>query len=165
MSRQNWTGVEPGPAGRRNSRAAHHGQAGFTLIEILVVVAIIAILAGIVAVNVLHKPGEARVAAASIQIKQLATALRLYRTEQGVFPTQAQGLEALVVASTSEPRPRVFPPEGYLEGRSVPADPWGEPYIYLIPGRNGEPFEVISYGSDREPGGEGNATDLSSATL
>ncbi len=136
---------------------------GFTLIEILVVVMIIAILASIVSINVLRKPAEARVAAARMQIKQLQTALHLYRTEQGRLPTQQQGLEALVQKPASDPIPPRYPPEGYLEGRKLPKDPWGNEYIFLIPGRNGEVFEIISYGSDGEPGGENDAADLSSA--
>lgn len=155
--------IKAGSGGGACARRAREG--GFTLIEILVVVAIIAVLAGLVAVNVLHKPGEARTAAARMQIKQVATAVRLYRTEQGALPTQAQGLEALVRPATLEPRPRNFPPDGYLEGRKVPEDPWGNAYIYLIPGRDGSSFEIISYGADGEPGGEEEAADLSSAEL
>lgn len=136
---------------------------GFTLIEILVVVMIIAILASIVSINVLRKPAEARVAAAQLQMKQLQTALQMYRTEQGRLPTQEQGLEALVRKPTSEPIPPKYPQEGYLEGRTMPKDPWGNDYIYLIPGRNGEVFEIITYGSDGEPEGENDAADLSSA--
>ncbi|HBA85849.1 MAG TPA: type II secretion system protein GspG [Verrucomicrobia bacterium] len=136
---------------------------GFTLIEILVVVMIIAILAGIVSINVLSKPAEARVSAARMQIKQLQTALQMYRTEQGRLPTQLQGLEALVKLPSTDPMPARYPEEGYLESRTLPKDPWGSEYIYLIPGRNGEVFEIVSYGSDSEPGGEGDAADLSSA--
>ena len=136
---------------------------GFTLIEILVVVMIIAILASIVGINVLRKPSEARVAAAQMQIKQLQTALQMYRTEQGRLPTQAQGLSALVIKPSTDPVPEKYPEEGYLDSRTLPKDPWGNDFIYLIPGRNGETFEIISYGSDGEPEGQGDAADLSSA--
>jgi len=138
-------------------------RAGFTLIEILVVIVIITILASIVTVNVFRKPGEARVAAARMQMKQLQTALQVYRTEQGRLPTQEQGLRALVRRPTREPIPQRYPAGGYLDSPNVPNDPWGEPYVYLVPGRNGEPFELISYGSDREPGGEDEAADISTS--
>ncbi len=140
-------------------------HAGFTLIEILVVILIITVLASIVSLNLMRKPGEARVAAAKMQIKQLQTALHVYRTEQGRLPTQAQGLEALVKKPTIEPIPPRYPVEGYLENRSLPRDPWGNEYIYLQPGRNGETFEIISYGADGEPGGTAEAGDITSAHL
>jgi general secretion pathway protein G len=138
-------------------------QAGFTLIEILVVIMIITILASIVSVNVLRKPGEARVSAARMQIRQMQTAVQLYKTEQGRLPTQEQGLEALVARPTIDPAPPRYPEEGYLESRNLPKDPWKNDYVYLAPGRQGEPFEIISYGGDGEPGGEGEAADLSSS--
>jgi len=127
------------------------------------VIMIITILASIVSVNVLRKPGEARVSAARMQIKQFQTAIQLYRTEQSHIPTQEQGLEALVAKPTSDPIPPRYPEEGYLDSRKLPADPWKNDYIYLAPGRNGEPFEIMSYGSDGEPGGDGEAADISSA--
>ena len=137
--------------------------AGFTLIEILVVIMIITILAGIVGVSVLRKPGEARVSAAKMQIRQLQAAVQLYKTEQGRVPTQQQGLEALVEKPTTDPVPENYPDEGYLDTRTVPKDPWNKEYIYLAPGQHGESFEIISYGSDGEPGGEKDAADLSSS--
>ncbi len=147
------------------SRTHREDRSGFTLIEILIVIIIISILAGVVSVNVLRKPGEARVSAARLQIKQLQTAVQLYKTEQGRVPTQEQGLEALVGKPVTEPLPRQYPAEGYLESRKLPKDPWNNEYIYLVPGRAGELFEIISYGSDGEPGGEGEAADLSSSEL
>ncbi|MBU1692635.1 MAG: type II secretion system major pseudopilin GspG [Verrucomicrobia bacterium] len=141
------------------------GAAGFTLIEILVVVLIITILAGIVGVNILHKPGEARVSAARMQLQQLKTAVQLYRAEQGRLPTQEQGLEALVTRPTREPVPQNYPDGGYLDSSKVPLDPWKHEYIYLVPGRRAEPFEIISYGGDGEPGGSGESVDLTSSDL
>ena len=140
-------------------------QSGFTLIEILVVIIIITILASIVSVNVLRKPGEARVSAAKLQIKQLQTAVQLYKTEQGRTPTQEQGLEALVSKPVTDPLPQQYPVDGYLESRKLPKDPWNNDFIYLVPGRAGEVFEIISYGSDGEPNGEGDAADISSSDL
>lgn len=139
------------------------GRGGFTLIEILVVIVIITILAGIVTVNIVQKPGEARVAAARLQIKQLQTALQMYHTAQGRYPTQAQGLDALVNKPAVEPVPATYPEHGYLESRTVPLDPWKNDFIYLTPGRNGELYEIMSYGNDGEPGGDGEATDISSS--
>ncbi|MFH0954349.1 MAG: type II secretion system major pseudopilin GspG [Verrucomicrobiota bacterium] len=140
-------------------------RGGFTLIEILVVIMIITILASIVSVNVLRKPGEARVSAAKMQLKQLQTAVNMYRTEQGRLPTQQQGLESLVGKPTSEPIPQRYPEEGYLESRKLPQDPWKHEYVYLVPGRQGEAFEVITYGNDGEPGGDGEAADISTSDL
>lgn len=140
-------------------------SSGFTLVELLVVIAIIAILASVVTVSLVRKPGEARVAATKLQIRQLQTALNIYRTEQGRYPTQEQGLEALIRKPDREPIPRQYPAEGYLEGGRLPVDAWGNPFVYLSPGRAGEAYEIISYGSDGEPGGEGEAADISSSML
>lgn len=144
-------------------QTVRRSTAGFTLIEILVVLIIITILAGFVGMNVLRKPGEARVAAAKMQIKTLQAAIKLYHAEQNHFPTQSQGLHALVRKPTFAPIPKNYPAGGYLDARDVPPDPWGEAYIYMIPGRDGELFEIISYASDSEPGGDGDAADLSSS--
>jgi general secretion pathway protein G len=138
---------------------------GFTLIEILVVIAIIAILAGIVGLNLAHKPAEAKVAATKMQVNILQSAVQTYRTEQGRVPTQAQGLRALVEKPAAEPIPANYPAEGYLTSRRLPQDAWGRDFIYLAPGRSNETFEIISYGSDGEPGGAGDAADLSSSGL
>lgn len=144
----------------------HHSmrpRAGFTFMEILVTLIIIMILASLVGISVLRKPGEARAAAAKMQIKTLQTAIRLYHAEQKMFPSEDQGLDALVSKPTRGRIPESYPDEGYLDSRLVPVDPWGTPYIYLVPGRHGEPFEIISYGADGEPGGEGEAADISSS--
>jgi general secretion pathway protein G len=151
------------PSNRDCCSNRHAATGGFTLVEILVVLVIITVLASVVTVSIVHKPGEARVAAAKLQIKQIQTALQVYRTEQGRVPTQAQGLDALINKPVAEPIPSRYPPEGYLETRVLPKDPWDNDYIYLTPGRQGEPYEVISYGSDGEPGGDGDAADLSSS--
>lgn len=138
-------------------------KSGFTLMEVLVVLIIITILATIVGVNVMHKPGEARVSAAKIQIKALQTALQMYKTEQGRLPTQEQGLDALCRKPTTPPALEKYPEDGYLDSRKVPKDPWGHDYVYLTPGRQGEAYEIISYGADGEQGGDGEAADQSSS--
>ena len=138
---------------------------GFTLIEILVVLLIISVIAGIVGVNVMRHPGEARVKAAKLQILNFKNALKLYQIEQHQFPTQNQGLDALCKQPSIPPVPNEYPENGYLDNRKLPKDPWNHDYIYLVPGRNNEPYEIISYGSDGEPGGTGNALDISSSDL
>ena len=141
------------------------GSPGFTLTEMLVVLTIIMILVGLVGVNVVRHQRTARVSGAKIQVKLLAQAVRQYQMEQGRLPTQEQGLEALVKKPTAAPVPEKYPAEGYLESRAVPQDPWGHAYEYLAPGREGLPFEVLSYGSDGEPGGQEDAADISSADI
>lgn len=138
-------------------------SAGFTLLEVLVVVLIITILATVVGVNVVNKPGEAKVAAARANLESLRTALNLYRMQNGTYPTQEQGLEALVDPPTAEPVPRQYPEGGYLERRSLLTDPWGNPFVYLVPGPERQPFELLSYGADGNPGGERDNADLSTA--
>ncbi|MDO9541709.1 MAG: type II secretion system major pseudopilin GspG [Kiritimatiellia bacterium] len=140
-------------------------KSGFTLIEILVVVLIISILAGIVGLSVLRHPAEAKVTAAKLQMKTFKSALQLYRMEQNHYPTQEQGLKALCIKPTSHPLPEKYPTEGYLESRKMPKDPWNHDYIYLSPGRSQEPYEIITYGSDGEPDGSGDAADISSSDL
>ncbi len=138
---------------------------GFTLIEILVVVLIISILAGIVGLSVLQRPGEAKTAAATLQIKNFKQALKLYRMEQGRYPTPEQGLDALCIKPVSPPAPERYPEDGYLDSRQAPKDPWKRDYLYLVPGRHNEAFEIISYGSDGEEGGTNDAADISSSDL
>jgi len=140
-------------------------KAGFTLVELLIVVLIITILGGVVGVQLAGRPHEARVAAARAQLEIFRTALQMYRMDQGQYPTMRQGLQALVRPSEIEPRPRRFPEGGYLERAEVPLDPWGNPYVYLVPGTQGEPFEVISYGRNGQPGGAGEDEDISSSDL
>ena len=138
-------------------------RTGFTLVEVLVVIVIITILAGVVTVSLVRRPDEARAAATRMQLQQIRTALQIYRTEQGALPTQEQGLEALVAKPTAPPVPERYPAEGYLDSRRLPMYGWKHAFIYLIPGRQGEPYEVISYGSDGQPGGAEYAADISSA--
>ena len=146
--------LNPGPCARR---------AGFTLVEILVVIAIISLLAGVVLLNIAPQIGMGSQAAAKAQIQVLSSACTTYRMAHGRYPTQAQGLEALVQKPTQEPIPENYPDGGYLSGRVVPPDPWKRPYVYLIPGRSGENFEILSYGADGEPGGSGADADVSSS--
>ncbi|MEE1920815.1 type II secretion system major pseudopilin GspG [Pseudomonas sp. 148P] len=134
-------------------------QAGFTLIEIMVVVVILGILAAMVVPKVLDRPDQARATAARQDIAGLMQALKLYRLDQGRYPNQNQGLKALVEkpASGGQDSGR-----GYLE--RLPNDPWGHPYQYLNPGANGE-IDVFSLGADNQPGGEGVNADIGSWQL
>jgi general secretion pathway protein G len=137
--------------------------AGFTLMEVIVALIIITIMAGIVGINVLPKLGESKVKAAKVQIRNLKAAVRLYRMEQNHVPPQSAGLQALVQPPASINNASSYPEGGYLDSPEVPLDPWGGAYIYLAPGRNNERFEIISYGADGEPGGEGENADISSS--
>jgi len=138
------------------------GRSGFTLIEILVVVAILAIMASVIVPRIMSKPDEARVTKAMMDIKSLEGALTMYKLDNGSFPTTDQGLRALVEKPTSNPEPRKWNPEGYL--KKMPKDPWGGEYLYLSPGAHGD-FDLICLGADGENGGEGFAADINSWEL
>lgn len=138
-----------------------YSKQGFSLIEVLIAVVIVAIMGGLVALNL--DTGGARVTRTRAQMDTLAQALRLYQAQQGMLPTQQQGLEALVAKPTVPPIPPRFPEGGYLGSRRVPLDGWDRPFIYLVPGRSGEPFEIISYGRDGLEGGTGHDADLSTS--
>lgn len=134
-------------------------QAGFTLIEIMVVVVILGILAGIVVPRLLDRPDEARRTKASVQIRGLEEALALYKLDNGFYPSTDQGLRALVTQPTSGKIPKKFRSGGYI--RKVPKDPWDNDYIFLSPGLHGD-VDLMSYGADGEQGGEGNNADINS---
>ena len=135
---------------------------GFTLVEILVVIVILGILAALVVPRVLERPDEARVIAAKNDIAAILQALKLYRLDNGRYPTSEQGLRALVSRPTSVPVPTNWKPNGYLE--RLPKDPWGNPYQYLSPGLRGE-IDVFSFGADGAPGGAGIDADVGSWDL
>ncbi len=138
-------------------RAASHAQLGFTLIEVMVVIAIIGIMATLIVPQIMSKPDEARVIAAKQDISSIVQALKLYRLDIGRYPTTEQGLAALVAKPTSEPIPQNWKPNGYVD--RLPKDPWGFPYQYLNPGVRAE-IEVFSFGADNKPGGAGFDADL-----
>lgn len=136
---------------------------GFTLVEVLVVLAILMGLATLVTVNVIGQQRKARIDTAKIQIRLLETALSSYHDAHRRYPTMEQGLEALASCPKIPPVPDNYPPDGYLSSRRLPKDPWGNDYVYIVPGRDGRPYEVVSYGADGRPGGAGDAADISSA--
>ena len=135
------------------------GGRGFTLIELMVVIVILGILAGLIIPRIMGRPDEARQAKARIMIEGIETALKLYRLDNGFYPSTDQGLQALVEASTIPPIPRNWREGGYLEKGKVPKDPWGNDFVYLCPGTQGE-FDLLSYGADGQPGGEGKNKDI-----
>ncbi len=145
-----------------NEKTLRRSERGFTLIEIMVVVVILGILAAIVVPRLLDNPDEARITKAKIDIKGLEQALGMFKLHNGFFPTTEQGLAALVEKPTVGRIPAKFQEGGYL--KKVPTDPWGTPYVYLSPGIHDD-FDIISYGADKEPGGEGKDADVNSWDL
>jgi len=131
-------------------------HAGFTLIEIMVVVAIIAILGAAVVPKIMNNPDKARVVRAKTDIGQIAQALELYKLDNYAYPSTDQGLMALVEKPTGDPEPANWS-DGYL--KSLQKDPWGRDYIYVSPGENGD-FDLISLAADGVEGGEGTGADI-----
>ena len=142
---------------RRRSR-----ESGFTLIEIMVVVVIIAILAALIVPKVMSRPDEARIVAARQDVSTLMQALKLYRLDNLRYPSTEQGLAALVARPSAGPAASNWKAGGYLE--RLPRDPWGNPYQYLNPGLRGE-IDVFSFGADGIAGGEGFDADVGSWSL
>lgn len=137
---------------RRHRRRRPRG--GFTLIELLLVVVIIGILAAIVVPKLAGRSEDARIAAAKADLKTLAGALDRYEVDSGRFPTTEQGLAALLVKPSSAPEPKSWKGP-YIDGRELPKDPWGNPYLYRFPGeRNTQGYDLYSAGPDGQPGTE-----------
>jgi len=132
-------------------------NAGFSLIEILVVLVIMGLLISVVAPTVLNQADEARIQKAKADFKNIETALKMYRLDNYVYPTTEQGLEALVEASNLDPQPRNFRQGGYLE--ELPLDPWGRPYLYMHPGEHKE-VDIYTLGADGLSGGEDQNADI-----
>lgn len=134
---------------------------GFTLIELLVVIVILSILGTYVGVKLMNKPDEARQTQALTQIGALENALKMYRLDSGVYPSQEQGLVALVEKPVTGTVPRNWREGGYLEKTRLPKDPWGNDFIYVNPGiHNPTGIDILSYGADGQPGGESFDADL-----
>ena len=132
-------------------------QRGFTLIELMVVLAIIGILAALVVPNVLNRADDARITAARTDIGNLMQALKLYRLDNQRYPSAEQGLQALVVQPTADPAPLNWKP--YID--KLPNDPWGKPYQFMNPGLKGE-VDILSLGADGQVGGVGKNADIGS---
>ena len=142
---------------QRPRRRARGGEAGFTLVEILVVITIIGLIMALVGPRVLNYLAESKVKAARIQVESFASSLDLFYLDAGRYPTTSEGLAGLAqrpggIDAWNGP---------YLRTGAVPNDPWGRPYIYKSPGEHG-PYDIISYGSDGQQGGTGTAADIES---
>lgn len=138
------------------------GEAGFTLIEIMVVIVILGILATLIVPKIMDRPDEARRTKAVLDIQSIGQSLDLYRLDNHRYPTTEQGLNALVEKTTLEPAPARWRSGGYLG--KLPMDPWNASYVYLSPGLHGD-YDLVSFGSDGELGGEGKGADIESWNL
>jgi len=134
-------------------------HAAFTLIELMVVVVILGVLATMVMPKILSKPEQARRTKAMVDIRSIQSALALFKTDTGRFPTTSEGLQALV----SNPGLKGYNKDAYLE--RVPTDPWGNKYIYLSPGIHSKDYDLVSCGKDGEPGGGDDNADIESWDL
>jgi general secretion pathway protein G len=134
---------------------------GFTLVELIIVMAIIGILAGVVLVNVGSQRDKATRARAIADIKEMDTALEIYHADNGFYPTTQQGLQALLSEPNSPPIPRNWQGPYLRNRKTVPLDPWGNEYVYISPGDyNPTSFDLFSYGKDGRSGGSGNEADV-----
>ncbi len=144
-----------------NNPEAKCSRAGFTLLEIIVVVFILSLLVAIVAPKIMGRTDDAKIADAKVQIKNFETALKLYKIDNGSYPTTEQGLESLIEKPATGQIPGKYREGGYLEQKKIPLDPWGNPYMYVSPGVHGD-FDILSYGGDGKEGGEGKDADIKS---
>ena len=134
-------------------------RAGFTLIEIMVVIVILGLLAALVVPKLIGRTEEEKKTQARVQIKHIQQALELFKLDNGFFPTTEQGLEALVRVPESGRIPKNYRKDAYMD--RVPKDPWGEPYVYVSPGQHGD-YDISSHGADGVEGGEGEDADVNS---
>ncbi|MBZ4644167.1 MAG: ral secretion pathway protein [Deferribacteraceae bacterium] len=135
---------------------------GFSLIELMVVIVILGLLATFLLPKIINRPDEARITKAKSDIKTIESALKLYKLDNGIYPTTEQGLQALITKPETEPIPKNWKKGGYLDTNSLPKDPWGNNYIYRSPGENERDYEIISLGADGKEGGQDNDADIKS---
>jgi len=138
-----------------------NNRGGFTLIEIMVVIVILAMLAALVGPRLMGRTDDAKVTDARVQIKNIETALKLYKLDNGTYPSTEQGLGALVAKPTVGVIPNSYKEGGYLESKKMPKDPWGNDYLYVSPGEHGD-YDLFSYGFDGAKGGDGKNADITS---
>lgn len=143
-------------------RQAAKRQKGFTLIEIMVVMVILALLVAAVAPQILGRTDQARVTIAKQDIRTLANALDMYRLDNHTYPSTEQGLQALIERPQGFPEPKNWNRDGYV--KSLPKDPWGNDYQYISPGVNG-PYDLYSFGADGKEGGEDADADIGNWNL
>ena len=136
-------------------------EKGFSFIELMVVVIILGILAGMIVPRYMGRTDEAKTVKARIDIVAIETSLKMYRLDNGTYPSTEQGLMALIEKPTTDPAAPNWNHNGYLDKKKLPRDPWGREYLYLSPGVNGD-YDILSYGADGAPGGEGNNEDIKS---
>ena len=134
----------------------HPSQQGFTLIEIMIVVVILSILASLIIPRIMNRPDQARVVKAQQDMRALESALNMYRLDNYHYPSTNQGLQALVSKPAGQPEPTNWQ-QAYLD--KLPKDPWGQPYLYLMPGKHGD-FDLFTHGADQRKGGEESDADL-----
>jgi general secretion pathway protein G len=139
----------------RINKLSIRSQQGFTLLELLVVMVILVMLAGLVAPNLMEKFGQAKSKAAKLDIEELSADLDMYKLDAGRYPTTAEGLNALIEAPPSA-KSWSGP---YLKKKKIPMDPWGNPYHYTAPGQHGK-FDLFSLGADNNEGGDGEDADV-----
>ncbi|MBA7605889.1 hypothetical protein ES703_13024 [subsurface metagenome] len=138
---------------------------GFTLIELMIVIVILAILATIVVPKFMGREEQAKRTATIIQIKNFEGALKLFKLDNGFYPSTEQGLKALIEKPTTGREVKNWKEGGYLEAKEIPLDTWGNPYVYLSPGVHNKEYDIVSYGADGAEGGEGNDADIQSWAL
>ncbi len=143
----------------KQKKMKRNPQAGFTLIELMVVIVILGLLAGLTIPRFIGESDKARVGTAKTQIVSLETALKMYKLDNAQYPSTEQGLKALVEQPTVGNLPKSWRSGGYLEKGKVPKDPWKNEFVYISPGAHGD-FDLVSLGADGEPGGEGFDADI-----
>ena len=138
-----------------------HNEKGFSFIELMVVVIILGILASMIVPRYMGRTDEAKAVKAKIDIVAIETSLKMYKLDNGTYPSTEQGLAALIEKPTTEPSAVNWSENGYLDKKRIPKDPWQREYLYLSPGVNGD-YDILSYGADGAPGGEGKNKDIKS---
>jgi len=144
--------------------ASRH-KAGFSLIELMIVIVILGLLAATLVPRIMDRPDDAKVTKTKTDIRALETALRFYRLDNGNYPSTEQGLEALIEEPDGSPVPANWRKGGYLEASSTPKDAWNNDFIYRSPGDDDHDYEIISLGADGEEGGEDYDADINSWEL